>query len=39
LIWNELLTDNGEAAYAFYGDVLGLTTEVSDMGGNPQLLT
>ncbi len=38
LIWNELLTDNGEAAYAFYGDVLGLTTEVSDMGGNPYTL-
>ncbi len=38
LIWNELLTDKGEAAYAFYGEVLGLTTEVSDMGGNPYTL-
>ena len=35
LIWNELLTDDGEAAYPFYGEVVGLTTEVSDMGGNP----
>jgi len=38
LIWNELLTDNGEAAYAFYSDVLGLSTEVSDMGGIPYTL-
>ena len=35
LIWNELLTDDGEAAYPFYGEVVGLTTDVSDMGGNP----
>ena len=33
LIWNELITDNAAAAYAFYGEVLGLTAEESDMGG------
>jgi predicted enzyme related to lactoylglutathione lyase len=38
LIWNELLTDNGEAAYAFYAEVVGLTSELSDMGGNPYTL-
>jgi hypothetical protein len=38
LIWNELLTDNGEAAYAFYDEVLGLTAEKSDMGGSPYIL-
>ncbi len=38
LIWNELLTDNGEAAYAFYEKVLGLTTEKSDMGGSPYVV-
>jgi len=38
LIWNELLTDNGEAVYAFYGKVLGLTAEASDMGGMPYTL-
>jgi len=35
LIWNELLTDDIETATAFYGDVLGLTVEASDLGGNP----
>ncbi|MFZ2056705.1 MAG: VOC family protein [Acidimicrobiales bacterium] len=38
LIWNELLTDDGEAACAFYGEVLGLTSELSDMGGSPYTL-
>ena len=38
LIWNELLTDDGEAAYAFYAEVVGLTSELSDMGGNPYTL-
>ena len=38
LIWNELLTDGGEAAYAFYAEVVGLTSELSDMGGNPYTL-
>jgi hypothetical protein len=38
LIWNELLTDNGEVAYAFYDKVLGLKAEQSDMGGNPYVL-
>jgi len=38
LIWNELLTDDGEAACAFYGEVLGLTSELSDMGGSPYIL-
>jgi predicted enzyme related to lactoylglutathione lyase len=38
LIWNELLTDDGETAYAFYGQVVGLTSEISDMGGNPYTL-
>ena len=32
LIWNELLTDNAEAAYSFYAAVLGLSTEASDLG-------
>ncbi|MGA2530261.1 MAG: VOC family protein [Acidimicrobiales bacterium] len=32
LIWNELLTDNAEAAYSFYATVLGLSTEASDLG-------
>ena len=35
LIWNELLTDDAEAAYPFYDAVLGLKTETSDMGGMP----
>ena len=35
LIWNELITDDGEAAAAFYGAVVGLTTESMDMGGSP----
>jgi hypothetical protein len=35
LIWNELITDNAEAAAAFYGAVVGLTTESMDMDGNP----
>jgi hypothetical protein len=26
LIWNELLPDDGEAACAFYGEALGLTS-------------
>lgn len=38
LIWNELLTDDGETAYAFYGKVLGVTTEVTDMGTGPYTL-
>jgi len=38
LIWNELLTDDGETAYAFYGKVLGLTAEVTDMGTGPYTL-
>ena len=38
LIWNELITDNGEAAYGFYDKVLGLTAEQSDMGGSPYVL-
>ena len=38
LIWNELITDNADAAYAFYGEVLGLTSEQSDMGGSPYML-
>jgi predicted enzyme related to lactoylglutathione lyase len=32
LIWNELITDSPEASFAFYGEVLGLTSEASDMG-------
>jgi predicted enzyme related to lactoylglutathione lyase len=35
LIWNELLTDKPEAAYAFYGEVLGLVAEASDLGDMP----
>ncbi|MGD0943399.1 MAG: VOC family protein [Acidimicrobiales bacterium] len=35
LIWNELITDDGEAAFAFYDEVLGLSAEASDLGGNP----
>ena len=35
LIWNELITDNADAAAAFYGAVVGLTSEAMDMGGNP----
>lgn len=35
LIWNELLTDDGEAAYPFYGKVLGVSTEETDMGSGP----
>jgi predicted enzyme related to lactoylglutathione lyase len=38
VIWNELITSNGEAAFAFYSEVLGLRAEVSDMGGNPYTL-
>ena len=34
LIWNELLTDDRDAACAFYADVVGLASELSDMGGN-----
>jgi hypothetical protein len=35
LIWNELVTDKPEAAYAFYTEVLGLTAERSDLGSMP----
>jgi hypothetical protein len=38
LIWNELLTDDADAACAFYAEVVGLTSELSDMGGNPYTL-
>ena len=38
LIWNELLTDDGESAYPFYHKVLGVTTEVTDMGTGPYTL-
>ena len=34
LIWNELITDNADAATAFYQAVVGLTTEAMDMGGS-----
>ena len=35
LIWNELITDNAEAAAAFYGAVVGLTADAMDMDGSP----
>ena len=35
LIWNELLTDNGEAAYAFYGKVVGLTPKSATWAATP----
>ena len=38
LIWNELITDQADASLAFYSEVLGLTSELSDMGGNPYTL-
>jgi len=38
LTWNELITDKADASFAFYNEVLGLTTEVSDMGGTPYTL-
>ncbi len=38
LIWNELLTDDGEAATTFYAGVVGLSTDVTDMGGRPYTL-
>jgi predicted enzyme related to lactoylglutathione lyase len=38
LIWNELITDNGEVAYAFYDKVLGLKAEQSDLSGSPYFL-
>jgi len=33
VIWNELITDDMEAAAAFYKGVLGMDTEDQDMGG------
>ena len=38
LIWNELLTDDGQAAADFYAAVFGLASELSDMGGSPYTL-
>ena len=38
MIWNELLTDDGEAATTFYAGVVGLSTDVIDMGGRPYTL-
>jgi hypothetical protein len=38
LIWNELITDEPDASFAFYHEVLGLDSELSDMGGNPYTL-
>jgi len=38
VIWNELLTDNGEAATTFYGEVVGLSAEATDMGAGPYTL-
>ena len=35
VIWNELLTDDGEAATAFYKAVAGLEAEQMDMGQGP----
>ncbi len=32
LVWNELITSDGDAAIAFYGAVVGITPEATDMG-------
>lgn len=33
VIWNELITDSGEAVLPFYQQVLGLTAKTADMSG------
>lgn len=35
LIWNELITDKGDSSHAFYAELVGLSSERSDMGDMP----
>ncbi len=38
MIWNELCTEDTDAARTFYGEVFGLDAEVIDAGGRPYTL-